>query len=64
MRQADTIRFRLDGVDVTQVNGALIRGEPIYGYTNYELYIIVSFTFDFNRNSKNTSKQTKTKGFW
>lgn len=41
MTQAKTLRFNLDGVDVTKASGKLNDfGEPINGYTNFELYLI------------------------
>jgi hypothetical protein len=41
MIQAEKIRFNLDNVDVTRLNGQInAYGEPINGYTNYELWLI------------------------
>ena len=43
MTQANKIRFNLTGVDVSKTSGALSAyGEPLYGYTNYELFLIKS----------------------
>jgi len=45
MKQADTIRFNLDGVDTKKLSGQLNAfGEPINGYTNYELWLIKNST--------------------
>jgi len=42
MRQSDNIRFNLDGVDTTKLSGEINRmtGEPLNGYTNYELWLV------------------------
>ena len=41
MNQSEKIRFNLDGVDTKRLSGQLNDyGEPINGYTNYELWLI------------------------
>jgi hypothetical protein len=41
MDQSEKIRFNLDGVDTKRISGQLNDyGEPMNGYTNYELWLI------------------------
>jgi hypothetical protein len=41
MDQATAIRFDLTGVDISRASGVLNEfGEPAFGYTNYELYLL------------------------
>jgi len=41
MKQATNIRVNLDGIDLRKISGKLNQfGEPIMGYTNYELFVL------------------------
>lgn len=54
MRQAETIRFNLDGVDLSKISSksgilSAETGQPIYGYTDYEIYTIINNTSYLNK---------------